>query len=279
MGRLARRFLLYAFLIALAFVMLYPLVWMVACSFKTNEEIFTSANLFTNNSTGWDAYINGWRGNGRYTYTTFFTNTFLMVVPTVALTLVSSVLTAFGFARFKFKGKKLLFSLVIGTLLLPHEVLIVPRYILFNRFGWLNTYSPFYIPAALATYSFFIFMLIQFIRSIPFELDEAAYIDGCNSFWVLTHVVVPLSKPALFSVVIFQFVWRWNDFFNSLLFINSVSKYPVSLALRMSIEAGEAIAWNKNMALSLICMIPPVIVYVLAQRYFVEGISTSGLKG
>lgn len=279
MTRKVMRVLCYAFLILVAFVMLYPLMWMVGCSFKSNNEIFTSISLFPRESTGWQAFTDGWKGNGQYTYTTFFYNTLVMVIPTVLLTLLSTLITSFAFARFRFKGKKILFSLVIGTLLLPNEVLIVPRYILFNRFGWLNSYLPFYIPAALATYSFFIFMLVQFIRSIPFELDEAAYIDGCNSFWTLLHVILPLSKPALFSIVIFQFVWRWNDFFNPLLFVNSVSKYPVSIALRMSIEAGETVTWNKNMAMSVVCMLPPVIIYVAAQKYFVEGVTTSGLKG
>lgn len=275
----ASRFFTYVFLILLAFVMLYPLFWMIGCSFKNNNEIFTSISIFPRESTGFTAFVNGWKGNGQYTFTIFFRNTFLIVVPTVLFTLASTLITSYAFARFRFKGKKILFAMVIGTLLLPNEVLIVPRYIMFNKFGWLNSYRPFYIPAALATYSFFIFMLVQFIRSIPYELDEAAYIDGCNSFWTLVRVILPLCKPAMFSIIIFQFVWRWNDFFNPLLFINSVSKYPVSMALRMSIEAGETVTWNKNMAMSIVCMLPPVIIYIAAQKYFVEGVSTSGLKG
>ena len=122
-------------------------------------------------------------------------------------------------------------------------------------------------------------MMVQFIRGIPKELDEAAYIDGCGTMGILLKVLLPLLKPALFSIAIFQFVWRWNDFFNPLLFIHSVSRYPVALALRMAIDAGEVIAWNRNMALSIMCMTPPVIVYFIAQRYFVEGVTSSGLKG
>jgi oligogalacturonide transport system permease protein len=248
-------------------------------TFKSNAEIFTSMSLLPLEPTGFSAFIEGWKGNGQYSYATFFLNTFLLVIPTVFFTMVSSSLTGYGFGRFFFPFKKVLFSMVIGTLLLPHEVLIVPRYIMFNNFGWLNSYKPFTVPALLGTYSFFIFMMVQFIRGIPKELDEAAYIDGCGTFKIFLLIILPLLKPALFSIVIFQFVWRWNDFFNPLLFIHSVSKYTVSLALRMAIEAGEATSWNRNMALSLICMLPPIIVYFLAQRYFVEGINSSGLKG
>jgi oligogalacturonide transport system permease protein len=264
---------------ALAFFMIYPLIWMFFSAFKSNMEIFSSASLFPVESTGFSAFRDGWKGNGRYTYTTFFLNTFRLVIPTVLFTMVSSTLTGYGFARFIFPGKKVLFSLVIGTLLLPHEVLIVPRYIMFNNFNWLNTYKPFAVPALLGTYSFFIFMMVQFVRGIPKDLDEAAYIDGCGSLGIFLRVILPLLKPALFSIAIFQFVWRWNDFFNALLFIHSVSKYPVSLALRMAIDAGENANWNRNMAMSLVCMLPPIIVYLIAQRYFVEGITSGGIKG
>ena len=274
-----RRSMIYVFLILLAFIMIYPMFWMFASSFKPNEEIFTSLSLFPKNSTGLTAYVNGLKGTGQYSYATFFKNTFVMVIPTVLFTIISSVLTAYGFARFNFRFKKPLFAMVIGTLLLPQEVLIVPRYLLFNKFGWLNSFLPFFVPAMLATYSFFIFMMVQFIRGIPKDIDEAAYIDGCNSFRIFIQIIVPLCKPAIFSVAIFQTVWRWNDFFGPLLYITSVSKYPVSLALRMAIEAGETVYWNQSMALSLVCMLPPVVLYLVAQRYFIDGISTSGLKG
>ena len=270
---------LYIFLIALAIFMIYPLIWMFASSFKSNSEIFTSMGLWPKESTGFTAYKEGWAGSGRVTYTTFFLNTFVIVLPTVLFTMVSSTLTGYAFARFYFKGKKALFGLVIATVLLPNEVLIVPRYIMFNKFGWLNTYLPFHIPALLGTYSFFVFMVVQYIRNIPRDLDEAAYIDGCGTFGIFMRIIMPLSKPALFSIAIFQVVWRWNDFFNPLLFITSVRKYPVALALRMAIEIGEGTNWNRNMAMSILCMLPPVIVFIIAQKYFVEGITSGSVKG
>jgi oligogalacturonide transport system permease protein len=271
--------ILYALLLLLALVMVYPLLWMIAASFRPNLEIFTSIGLIPKDPI-WNSYFEGWKSVGHITYTTFFLNTFMMVVPTVLFTILSSYVVAFGFARYKFRGQKILFSLMIGCLLLPQEVLIVPKYLLYNQLGWLNTYLPFIVPAAFATYSFFIFLLIQYIRGIPREIDQSAKIDGANAFVVMTQIVLPLTKPALFSVTIFQFVWRWNDFFNPLLYINSVVKYPVALGLRMSLElGGEAIAWNQTLAMAVLIMMPPTLLYAFAQKTFVEGIATTGLKG
>ena len=277
-SRRISRPLCYMFLIALAVVMVYPLLWMVGASFKENNEIITSMSIFPRRIR-FSAFVEGWKGNGRYTYLTYFANTFLLVVPTVFFTVLSSMLVAYGFARFRFPLKKLCFALVISTLLLPEQTLMVPRYLLFNRLGWLDSYKPMIVPAIFATYPFFIYMMIQFIRGIPRELDESARIDGCGSFGIFARIIVPLSKPAIFSVTLFQFVWRWNDFFNPLIYINSVGKYPVSLALRMSLDVADTVHWDQLMAMSLLTMLPPVLLYIFAQKYFIEGIATSGLKG
>lgn len=169
--------------------------------------------------------------------------------------------------------------LVISSLLLPNEVLVVPRYLLFNKLGWVDSYLPFIVPAFFATYPFFIFMLVQFFRSLPTEMEDAAVIDGCNSFGILVRIILSLSTAALLSVTVFQFVWRWNDFLNNLIYINSVRKYTVSLALRMSMDVAETIQWNRLMALSLLSMLPPVLLYIFVQKQFVEGIATTGIKG
>ena len=163
--------------------------------------------------------------------------------------------------------------------MLPNTVLIIPRYSLFNKLGWLNTYLPFYAPAVLACYPFFIFMLIQFMRGIPKELDESAYIDGCSTFQIFTKILLPLMKPALFSAGLFQFLWTYNDFFNSLIYINSVDKYPISLALRTALDADANVQWGQIMAMAFVSVLPLMILFFVAQKYFVEGISTSGLKG
>ena len=265
-------------LCAMTVVMLYPLAWIVSASFKENTEIFNSMSLIPDNFS-LDAFVEGWKGSGQYTFTTFYKNTFIIVVPSVIFTLISSTLAAYGFARFNFVFKKILFAIMIATLMLPETTLMIPRYMLFNEMGWLNSYFPFWIPAMFTTKSFFIYMMIQFMRGIPRDLDEAAYIDGCNVWQTLTKSIAPLCAPALFSAGIFQFMWLWNDFLNQLLYINSVKLYPISLALKMSLDAQSAVNWNQIMAMSVVSMIPPIIVYFVGQKYLVEGTTTAGLKG
>jgi oligogalacturonide transport system permease protein len=169
--------------------------------------------------------------------------------------------------------------IMISTLMLPNAVLIIPRFILFNKFGWLNGYLPFIIPALFACTPFFIYMMIQFFRGIPLALDEAALIDGCGTFHIYWRILMPLCKPALFSAAIFQFIWTWNDFFNSLIYINSVSKFPIVLALRMSLDNTMSSNWNQVLAMSVVSCIPGALLFFSAQRYFVEGVSAGSVKG
>jgi oligogalacturonide transport system permease protein len=262
----------------LGLIMIYPLIWMFFASFKSNEEIFGSIALLPK-SFSFQAYINGWVSAGGITYGKYFLNTFLLVVPTTLLTVISSTLVAYGFTRFNFKGKKMLFGLLISTLMLPNAVIIIPRYTIFRSLGVLDSYWPFYLTSMFACYPFFVYMLIQFMRGLPLELDESARIDGCGTFKVLYKILLPLLKPALFSAGLFQFLWTYNDYFNSLIYINSVKKFTVSLALRLSIDADSVIQWNQVMAMACVAVIPVVILFFFAQKYFVEGISTTGLKG
>ena len=268
----------YIILILVGILMIYPLIWLFFSSFKSNQEIFTSISLFPKK---WDfsGYINGWNGTGQYSFGRFLMNTFMMVLPTVLVTMVSSTIVAYGFARFKFKLRGVFFSLMISTMMLPNAVLIIPRYLLFRELGWLDSYKPFIIPQCFAFTAFFNYLMIQFIRGIPRDLDESAMIDGLNSFGILTKIIVPLCSSALCYVFIFQFMWTWNDFFNTLIYINSIYKYPVSLALRMSIDAESLIQWNKVLAMSFVSIIPVVVAFFLMQKYVVEGVATSGLKG
>lgn len=276
--KIAGRILLYILIGLVGIVMLYPLVWMFFATFKENNEIFGTLKLLPE-SFGLDAYIEGWQGIGKYNYSRYFLNTFLIVIPTTLFTLISCTIVAYGFARFRFPFKKILFAILIGTLMLPNTVIIIPRYMMFNKLGWLNTYMPFYAPAILACYPFFIYMLIQFIRGLPRELDESAYIDGCGTFRCFASILLPLLKPALFSAGLFQFMWTYNDFMNSLIFINSVEKYPIALALRTAIDSEANIQWNEIMAMAFLSVIPLIILFFAGQKYFVEGISTSGMKG
>lgn len=268
----------HALLLIIGLVLVYPLIWLFFASFKTNSEILGTLSLLPK-SLKFDSYVNGWKGSGQFGYGVFMMNNFKLVVPTVIFTLVSSSIVAYGFARFNFVGKKVLFALMICTLMLPNTVIIIPRYLVFRNLGWLNSYLPFIVPAVFACYPFFIFMLVQFFRGIPRELDESAFLDGCGPWRFLFSILLPLSKPALFSVVIFQFIWTWNDFFNSLIYIDSVKNFTLSLGLRMSMDATTSIEWNQIIAMSCITIIPPTALFFAAQDYFVEGIATTGLKG
>lgn len=267
----------YIFLIILAYVMIYPLLWMVGAAFKTNDEIFGTIGILPKHPV-YGAFKAGWAGTGKYGFDTFLKNSFLLVIPTVIFTVISSTLVGYGFARFNFPGKKILFKLMLAALMLPSTVIIIPRYILFKDFGWLNSYLPYWVPGLLACSSFFNYMMVQFFRGLPLELDESAKIDGCNSFTILTRILMPLCKSAIFSVIVFQFVWTWNNFLEVLIYINSVAKYPVALGLRMTMDIGSEFDWNQIMAMSIVAIAPPVILFFAAQKYFVEGIATTGMK-
>lgn len=269
----------YLVLTIVALVMLYPIIWLLGASFKTNNEIFTSIN-FIPKRIDFAPYIEGWKTGTEFTFATYFLNTFKIVIPKIIFCLVSSTLTAYGFARFEFRFKSILFSLLMATMFLPAVVTRIPLYLFWKQLRLLNTYVPLIANTVFANEPFFVFMLIQFLRSIPRDLDEAATIDGCSSFGILVRVLLPALKPSLISCVIFQFVWSFNDFLGPLIYISSVKKYPVALALKMSIDASSGIVeWNRILAMSIIALLPALILFFAAQRYFVEGITSSGIKG
>ena len=268
----------YMILCAVGLIMLYPLIWLIGASFKTNQEMFSTAWFWPSNPT-FQGYIDGWETSTPYTFGRFFLNSMYIVIPKVIGTAISSTLVAYGFARFDFPGKKVLFAILIATLLLPDVVTRIPQYLLFRELGWLDTYMPLFVPQFLAWEAFFFFMLIQFMRSIPRDVEEAARVDGANTFQVLVYVVVPMLAPALISVCLFQFMWTMNDFLGPLIYISSIENYPVSLALRLAIDTTEAFNWNEILAMTVLALAPSLIVFFLAQKYFIKGISTGGVKG
>ena len=265
-------------LLAVAVVMLYPLLWLVGASFKTNTEIFTEVGFWPSRF-DFGSYAKGWKTSTEYTFATYFLNSFLITVPRIIVTVISCVLVAYAFARFEFWGKKLLFSIMVGTMMLPLIVLRLPQYLMFKELGWLDSYLPLIVPSAFATDTFFVFMLVQFLRGIPRDMEEAALIDGCNAVQMLWHIIVPLLKPAIISVIVFQFIWTMNDFMGPLIYLSSVEKYPVSLALKMSIGATEEVEWANVIAISVVALVPSVAVFFMAQKHFIEGASSSGIKG
>ena len=268
----------YTLLCAVGFLMLYPLIWLVGASFKSNAEIFTQVG-FLPSKFELEPYVKGWNTSTEYTFTRYFANSFMIVIPRIIVTVISCVLVAYAFARFDFFGKKILFGIMVATMMLPQIVLRIPQYIMFQQFDMIDSYAPLVLPSAFATDTFFVFMLVQFLRGIPRDMEEAAQMDGCNSLQMLWYIIVPLLKPAIISVIVFQFIWTMNDFIGPLIYLSSVEKYPVSLALKLSIGATEEVEWNSVIAISVLALVPSVVVFFAAQRHFVDGVASTGLKG
>ncbi|MGN0618625.1 MAG: carbohydrate ABC transporter permease [Ruminiclostridium sp.] len=271
----------YIILIAVGFVMIYPLIWMVGATFKTNNEIFSSMSPFTANPT-LDGYINAMNDyGGEINIWKSMLNTYSYVIPKVIFTVISCTLTAYGFGRFKFKGRNALFAVLMSTLFLPQVVMNVPQFILYNNFGWVDSpiYLPLIIPSLFAFDTYFVFMMVQFLRGIPRELDEAATIDGCNAIQTLVMVICPMLKPAIVSCALFQFMWSSNDFMGPLLYVKTPTRYPATIFVKLSMDADTGFEWNRVLAVSLISIIPSLIVFFCAQKNFVDGISAGSVKG
>ncbi|RKD30311.1 carbohydrate ABC transporter permease [Lacrimispora algidixylanolytica] len=269
----------YTMLIAVGFIMVYPLIWMVGATFKTNSEIFTSAWFWPKNPV-MDGYDNAFVDyGGKINLIKSMLNTYKIVVPKVIFTVFSATITAYGFGRFEFKGKAIMFSLMISTLFLPQVVLNAPQYIMFNQWGWTNSYLPLVVPSLFAGDTYFLFMLVQFLRGVPKELEEAAKIDGCSYVKTLWYVIVPMLKPSLVSVALFQFMWTTNDFMGPLIYVSDMPKYTNSIYLRMSMDGDVGFQWNRILAMSLISIIPSLIVFFCAQEAFIDGIAAGGVKG
>ncbi|SDO03849.1 ABC-type glycerol-3-phosphate transport system, permease component [Paenibacillus sp. yr247] len=268
------------FLSLFSLVMIYPILWWVGAAFKSNAEMSSPA-LFPKQWL-WSNFTEGWVALPKYSFTHFYINSFELILGVLITSVLSCSLVAFGFARLDFPFKKFWFSILMITLMLPSQVTLVPQYIMFNAFGWVNSYLPFYVPHALAGGiggPFFIFLLVQFIRGIPKELDESAKIDGCSWFGIYWRIILPLTKPALVSVAIYCFLWNWDDFFGHLLYINSVDKYTVGLALKLFVDSTSKLPWGELLAMSLISIIPSMVIFFMAQRHFVDGISSGAVKG
>jgi multiple sugar transport system permease protein len=261
-------------------VVLYPLVWMVATTFKSPEEIVSNIGLLPHEFTPGN-FAEGWSkfdvGFGR-----FFVNSAMVAVLTVVGNTLSCLLAAYAFGRLRFRLRGLWFAVMIGTLLLPGHVLIIPQYILFRTLGWVGgdwPYLPLLVPHYLATEAFFVFLMVQFMRGIPRELDEAAVIDGASPYSVFRHVILPLSRPALVTTAIFSFIWTWNDFFRQLVYLSDLKDYTAPVALTLFIDSTSESSVGPMFAMSLLSLVPVFLFFVAFQRMLVEGINTSGLKG
>ena len=264
---------------AVGLVMIYPLIWMVMSSFKPTNTIFQTAGSLIPETFTFENYIKCWKGFAKVTFATFFKNSlFISVVATIG-TVISSAIVAYGFARFKFKGKKLLFSAMLLSMMLPAQVLMIPQYLWYQKLNWVGSYMPLIVPYFFAIQGFFVYLISNFISGIPRDLDEAAKIDGCSYVSIFTKIILPLIKPALVTAGIFSFMWRWDDFLSALLYVNKSAKYPVSLALKLFCDPGSSSDYGAMFAMASLSILPSVLIFIFFQRYLVEGISTSGLKG
>ena len=276
------RFFQYFVLILVGVIMIYPLVWMVGATFKSNAEIFAGIGFLTANPT-LQGYIDAVTQNygGDISIWRAFINTYSFVIPKVIFTVISSVIAAYGFSRFKFKGRDMLFGIMISTLFLPQVVLNVPQYLMYNSFGWINSpfYLPLWVPTLFATETYFVYQLVQFMRSIPHDLDEAAAIDGCGPVKILYKIIAPMLSPSLVACCLFQFMWSCNDYMGPLLYVQTPSKYPMSIFVKLSMDADSGFNWNRILALSLISIIPQLVVFFCAQDAFIDGISAGAVKG
>ncbi|MEU4567939.1 carbohydrate ABC transporter permease [Micromonospora sp. NPDC023956] len=253
---------------------------MLGTSVKSQQEIVNNIGLLPEVFTPGN-YRDGWT-NFDISFGRFFLNSAMVSLLSVVGNAVSCLLAAYAFARLRFKLRGVWFAVMIGTLLLPGHVLIVPQYILFRSMGMVGgdwPYLPLLVPQFLATEAFFVFLMVQFMRGIPRELDEAAKIDGASPFGIFRHVILPLSRPALVTTAIFSFIWTWNDFFRQLVFLSDLEDYTVPVALTLFIDSTSQSAVGPMFAMSVLSLLPVFLFFVAFQRMLVEGINTSGLKG
>ena len=267
----------HAVLIALAFAMLYPVLWMAASSFKPENAILTDMSLVP---PGLDPvnYREGWSALGQ-PFTLFYWNSVVIAVLVVVGNVLSCSLAAYAFARLKFTGKKVAFVLMMGTLMLPYHVTLIPQYVLFLKLGWVDTILPLVVPKFFAVDAFFIFLMVQFFRALPRDLDEAAMLDGCGPWRIYWSIILPLSAPVLATAAIFSFLWTWNDFFGPLIYLNDNAGYTVPLALRAFVDSSGQSAWGQLFAMSTLALAPIFLFFLVFQRFIIEGVAASGLKG
>ncbi|SDD85894.1 carbohydrate ABC transporter permease [Auraticoccus monumenti] len=266
----------HALLIVASLVMIYPLLWLLVSSLRPTEVIFRTPGLWLNDLV-LSNYTEGWFALGSPFHTYLF-NSFVVVVGAVVGNLISCSLAAYAFARLKFRLRTLWFSIMLVTIMLPIHVIVVPQYIIFNLLGWVNTIIPLVLPKFLATDAFFVFLMVQFIRGIPKELDEAARIDGCGHWQIFTRVMLPLMGPALATSAIFTIIWTWSDFFTPLIYLTDPTTYTVPLALRSFLDATSGSNWGAMFAMSIVSLLPMFLVFLFGQRFLIKGIATTGGK-
>lgn len=278
LGRWARQTVAHVLVLALSFVFALPLLWMVSSSLKTDAQTYHIPPIWIPNPMRWRNYP---EALSLFPFGRYLLNTMKIAIPSMAGVLVSSATAAYGFSRIRWRGREVFFFICLATMMLPFQVRMIPLFITFKSLGWINTFLPLIVPVLFGD-AYFIFMLRQFFLTIPSELSDAARVDGCSELGIFLRIILPLAKPALAVVGLFQFMWAWNDYLAPLVYINDQNNFTIALALqllRTSTQAVTRLAWPYLMAASTATLLPVLLIFFFTQRTFVEGISLTGIKG
>lgn len=261
-----------------AFVMLYPLLWMFSSSLKPENIIFKELGLIPSQIT-FENYINGWNGLSGINFSVYFKNTIIVVIFCIVGNVITCSLTGYAFARLNFLGKNVMFSILMVSMMLPFHVVLLPRFVMFNSLGWNNSFLPLIVPKFLATDGFFCYMMVQFMRGIPRDLDEAAKIDGCGTFQIYLRIIMPLCRSAITLTTVLTLIWTWNDFFSQLIYIGDPKLFTIALGLRTFIDATGASNYGQLFAMSIVSLLPIIVFFIIAQKQIMEGVAMQGIKG
>lgn len=270
--------LYHIFVLAFGFLMVYPVLWMISGSFKGNAEILRGGlNLIPKEFVGTN-YSTGWRGFSGISFSTFFKNSAVITTVATVGTMLSSAFVSYALSRIRFKGRGFWFACMIATMMLPGQVIMIPSYLIWYRLGLTGTYIPLILPYFCGQ-AFFVYQMMQFMKGIPKELDEAARIDGCSRYGIFVKIIFPLLKPSIITTVIIQFYWKWDDYMGPLLYLNRPKQYTVSIAIKLFADSASTTDYGAMFAMSSLSLIPVFLIFLIFNRYLVEGIGTSGLKG
>ena len=252
-----------------------PFFWMISTSLKRPGTEFAFPIEWIPNPPYWRNYPDAWT---LLPFSTWFINTVIITSVSIIGHVVSCAIAGFGFARIRFVGRDVLFVLVLATLMLPYPAIVAPLFLLFKSLGWLDTFLPLIVPTFFASNAFYIFLLRQFFRTRPMDMDDAARVDGCNTFGVFWHVGLPMTKPAMGVIAVFSFMFHWNDFLGPLIFLSKTENFTLALGLRF-FQGQFQVQWSLLMATSIVILLPTIVVFFVAQKYYIQGIVVSGIKG
>ena len=276
--RVISKTLYHVLVLAFGFIMVYPVLWMISGSFKDNAEILRGTLSLIPQNLKISNYTTGWSGFGGITFATFFKNSFVITTVATFGCVVSSALVAYALSRVKFRDRKFWFICMLATMMLPTQVIMIPQYLIYYRLGLVPGYVPLILPYFCGQ-AFFIYQMMQFMQGIPKELDEAAKIDGCSKYRIFTSIIFPLLKPSIVTTIIIQFYWKWDDYMGPLLYLSRPKSYTASIAIKLFADAASVTDYGAMFAMSTLSLIPVFLIFLVFNRYLVQGVGTSGLKG